>query len=97
MIGDLATVTWAHYALIEGDRNSSIKALILTIIFAILFTGLQGFEYYNAPFTIADGVYGSCFYFGTGFHGLTKETCHKNLCPYWITGLAALRRNQILV
>jgi cytochrome c oxidase subunit 3 len=66
----LATVTWAHYALIEGDRRSSITALILTILFAILFTGLQGYEYYNAPFTIADGIYGSCFYFGTGFHGL---------------------------
>jgi cytochrome c oxidase subunit 3 len=65
-----ATVTWAHYALIEGDRSSSIKALILTIILAILFTGLQGYEYYNASFTIADGIYGSCFYFGTGFHGL---------------------------
>jgi cytochrome c oxidase subunit 3 len=61
-----ATVTWAHYALIEGDRKSSIRGLILTIIFAILFTGLQGYEYYNAPFTIADGIYGSCFYFGTG-------------------------------
>lgn len=65
-----ATVTWAHYALIEGNRKSCLNALILTLILAILFTGFQGYEYYNAPFTISDGVYGSCFYFGTGFHGL---------------------------
>jgi len=34
-----------------------------------LFTCLQGFEYLEAPFTIADSVYGSCFYITTGFHG----------------------------
>jgi len=65
-----ATVTWAHYALIEGDRKSAITGLVFTLILAILFTALQGFEYYNAPFTISDGIYGTCFYFGTGFHGL---------------------------
>jgi cytochrome c oxidase subunit 3 len=34
---------------------------MFTLILAILFTGLQGFEYVNAPFNISDGVYGSCF------------------------------------
>ena len=65
-----ASVTWAHHSIIGGDIKSCIKGLILTLILAVLFTLLQGFEYYNAPFTIADGIYGSCFYFGTGFHGL---------------------------
>ena len=26
-------------------------------------------EYDLAPFTISDGAFGSCFFFGTGFHG----------------------------
>jgi cytochrome c oxidase subunit 3 len=41
---------------------------MFTLILAILFTGLQGFEYVNAPFNISDGVYGSCFYMAR-FHG----------------------------
>jgi len=64
-----ATVTWAHFAIISNNRKEAILALILTIIFAILFTALQGFEYYEAGFTIADGVYGSTFFMATGFHG----------------------------
>jgi len=64
-----ATVTWAHFAIISNNRKEAILALILTIIFAILFTALQGLEYYEAGFTIADGVYGSTFFMATGFHG----------------------------
>jgi len=65
-----ATVTVAHDGLIHGNRKYVINGLIATIILALLFTGFQGFEYVNAPFTIADSVYGSTFYFTTGFHGL---------------------------
>jgi len=31
---------------------------------------MQGIEYKVSGFTLSDGVFGSCFYFGTGFHGL---------------------------
>ena len=65
-----STVTYALHSLIQGNRKGTIYGLILTIVLAVIFTGLQGYEYYNASFTIADGVYGSCFFFGTGFHGL---------------------------
>jgi len=65
-----ATVTYAHHSLIEGNRRGAIFGTILTILFAILFTICQGIEYANAEFTIADGVYGSTFFFSTGFHGI---------------------------
>jgi cytochrome c oxidase subunit 3 len=64
-----ATVTWAHHALLARAKNILLVALLLTLLLATLFTGLQGFEYVNAPFNISDGVYGSCFYMATGFHG----------------------------
>jgi len=34
------------------------------------FTALQAIEYLEAPFTIADSVYGTTFFVATGFHGL---------------------------
>jgi cytochrome c oxidase subunit 3 len=64
------TVTYAHHSLIQGNRKGVISGLIYTIILAILFTLLQGIEYNVSSFTISDGVFGSSFYFGTGFHGL---------------------------
>ena len=54
----------------EGDRAQAIQSLTLTIALGFYFTILQGMEYYEAPFTIADGVYGSTFFVATGFHGL---------------------------
>jgi cytochrome c oxidase subunit 3 len=65
-----STVTYAHHSLINGNRSGTIYGLILTLILAILFTSLQGFEYYQAPFTFADSVFGSCFFMSTGFHGI---------------------------
>jgi len=64
------TVTYAHHSLIYGNRNETIKGLLYTILLALLFTLFQGIEYSISSFTISDGIFGTCFYFGTGFHGL---------------------------
>src|ERR1700749_5289012 len=64
------TITYAHHSLIQGNRKGALYGTIATIILAIVFTFLQGVEYSVSSFTISDSVYGSCFYFGTGFHGL---------------------------
>ena len=65
-----AFVTYGHHALIQGDRKGAILGTLLTIIFAIIFTALQYYEYSEAGFTITDSVYGTLFYASTGLHGL---------------------------
>lgn len=64
------TVTYSHHSFIQGNRDGALYGLLLTIILAIIFTIFQGVEYSVSSFTISDGTFGSCFYFGTGFHGL---------------------------
>lgn len=64
-----ASVTWAHHALVVGNKDQAFKALIITILLAVIFTGFQAYEYVEAPFSIADSVYGSTFFLSTGFHG----------------------------
>jgi len=63
------TVTWAHHSLIEKNYTQATQGLTFTVILGIYFTSLQAYEYIEAPFTIADAVYGSTFYIATGFHG----------------------------
>jgi cytochrome c oxidase subunit 3 len=64
------TITYAHHSLIQGNRDGGLYGIIATVLLAIVFTGFQWVEYTVSSFTLSDGVFGSCFYFGTGFHGL---------------------------
>ena len=64
------TITYAHHSIIQGNRSGALYGVVYTIILALIFTALQGVEYSVSSFTISDSTYGSCFYFGTGFHGL---------------------------
>jgi len=77
-----ATVTVAHHAIVCGAKSTARTALFATIILAIAFTALQVFEYFNAPFTISDGIYGSTFFMATGFHGFHVfiGTCFLTVC-----------------
>ena len=67
------TVTWAHHALLEGDRRSLKWGLIATIILGALFTCIQAYEYAHAAFAFSrdsgGNIYGSTFFMATGFHG----------------------------
>jgi len=64
------SVTYAHHFMFKLTRAGVLKGLFFTVLLATLFTLLQCIEYLVSSFTISDGIYGSCFYFGTGFHGL---------------------------
>jgi len=75
------TVTWAHHALIHGNRKHAKWGLGLTILLGIFFTYLQAIEYshlfherasddLHGGFWLSTNVYGSAFFMATGFHGL---------------------------
>ncbi len=63
------TVTWAHYAILEGRNDDAKTALWITVGLGLLFTSFQALEYSHATFGFKDTVYASTFYMATGFHG----------------------------
>lgn len=65
LLGSGAAVTYAHHALIGGDRSGALLGLVVTIFLAVLFTSCQVLEYYNSDFSLSDSVYGSTFFLAT--------------------------------
>ena len=63
------TVTWAHHALLENDRQGLKNGLILTVLLGAAFTCVQAYEYAHALFHFSGNVYGATFFMATGFHG----------------------------
>jgi cytochrome c oxidase subunit 3 len=63
------TVTWAHHALLNGDRKGLIQGLWLTILLGLMFSSIQAYEYVHAPFAFKGLNYGAAFFMATGFHG----------------------------
>jgi len=70
LISSGLTVTWSHYSILNNNFKETQSRLIITILLGIYFRLLQTLEYKEAPFSIADSVYGSRFFVATGFHGL---------------------------
>lgn len=65
-----ATLTYSHHSFINRRLIASEISLLVTILLAMIFTFCQGIEYYYSSFTLADSVFGTVFFFGTGFHGV---------------------------
>ena len=67
------TITYAHHALIDNNRNGLIWGLVATIGLGAVFLGFQIYEYVHAysdlNLKLSSGVFGSTFYLLTGFHG----------------------------
>ncbi|WP_238121599.1 MULTISPECIES: cytochrome c oxidase subunit 3 [unclassified Xanthobacter] len=69
LLTSATTLTWAHHALIEGDRDGLRLGLWSTVGLGVLFTFCQVYEYWHAHFAFAGNIYGSTFFMATGFHG----------------------------
>lgn len=63
------SVTWAHHSIVRNYFLKSVLALAITICLGVYFLFMQWVEYSEASFSMADGIYGSCFFMATGFHG----------------------------
>ena len=63
------TVTWAHHAVIEGNRTDAKIATFATWQLGLLFLLAMAYEYTHVGFGLSDTAYGSIFYLLTGFHG----------------------------
>lgn len=61
------TITWSHSCLLT-NKNGFV-GLYFTILLAVFFLFVQFYEYFSLSFTLGDSVYGSVFFFSTGFHG----------------------------
>jgi cytochrome c oxidase subunit III len=68
------TLTFAHHALKEQHRTSSILWMWATVALGCLFLFFQVEEYMHAygdlNLTMESGIYGSTFFMLTGFHGM---------------------------
>nr|YP_006576022.1 cytochrome c oxidase subunit III [Sphenophorus sp. BYU-CO246]ACZ58549.1 cytochrome c oxidase subunit III [Sphenophorus sp. BYU-CO246] len=64
------TITWAHHAIMENNWNQAMQSLMITVGLGFYFSILQGYEYFEASFSISDSIFGSTFFMTTGLHGL---------------------------
>lgn len=70
------TVTAAHHAIMEGDKELAAQMLMFTVILGVVFSGFQIYEYSHATFAFkmpeggaANHIFPTTFYMATGFHG----------------------------
>ncbi|GBU15183.1 cytochrome c oxidase subunit III [Polaromonas sp.] len=67
------TITIAHHSLRENHRGRTIAFMWLTVLLAVVFLVVQGYEYFHGyselNLNLSSGIYGSTFYLLTGFHG----------------------------
>lgn len=74
LLSSSLTLTIAHHALYDNNRQRLNWFLGATLLLGVLFLGSQAYEYHLAysklKLTIDSGIYGTTFFMITGFHGL---------------------------
>merc|ERR1712061_849414 len=63
LVSSGVTVTWSHHAIQNSNFTETLQGLFITVLLGGYFTILQGIEYLEASFSIADRVNGSTFLF----------------------------------
>jgi cytochrome c oxidase subunit 3 len=74
LVASSFTLTFAHHALIAGERPKVKIWLAITLLLGGTFLYFQAYEYIEAythlDLTLNSGIYGATFFLLTGFHGL---------------------------
>ncbi|MCC5795093.1 MAG: cytochrome c oxidase subunit 3 [Chromatiales bacterium] len=82
------TITVAHHALKDGNRQALNWSLFLTFALGFLFLGLQAYEYTylytQLNLTLATGIYGNTLFMLSGFHGLHVLLGATMLVVIWL-------------
>nr|AYC65821.1 cytochrome c oxidase subunit III [Bovicola caprae] len=63
------SVTWSHHGIMSSSFTQAVSGLTVTVLLGTTFLFLQGLEYFECPFSMADSCFGSIFFLATGFHG----------------------------
>jgi len=63
------SITYTHYYMMLNKFKEAREGFLITLALALLFTYVQFDEFFYGPFSISDGIFGSCFYMITGLHG----------------------------
>lgn len=63
------SVTFAHFSMFENQQVKAKEGLLVTILFAAIFVGVQLFEYSRRQLTINRYTFGNIFFTITGLHG----------------------------
>lgn len=68
LLASSVAVWWSERGVRSGARGQHRAGLALGILLGILFLTIQCFEWYQKPFSITSGAYGSLYFTITGFH-----------------------------
>jgi cytochrome c oxidase subunit 3 len=71
-----SAVTVSHHSLVDRVIGWANNGSLVTLIMALMFTALQGMEYFGVSYTITDSVFGSTFYMSTGW--ILGHICNLN-------------------
>ncbi len=73
LLSSSLTMAMALHAAQRGQRQAAQRLLLMTALLGAVFLCIKGYDYvhmWGRGMTISSGLFGSCYYLLTGFHGL---------------------------
>jgi heme/copper-type cytochrome/quinol oxidase subunit 3 len=68
LLAGSVVMSWGEHGIRRGSSGRLITGLAVSIGLALLFLGIQFWEWFHKPFTFNSDAYSSIYYVTTGFH-----------------------------